>query len=240
MDQPRKAAGLRYASLLLCLIGLTAAEIQVANGVEQIANLPEEQVGQPAPYEVGNSHDVPFEPVSGPDNAASPPAAVGDAPFELGGIQRLPPVDQKRAEPAGFGFGPGMGLGDRGPVSYRTFWFPSEPAKGQAADWGLVGQDFSVACPLWVDLPNTLMITAGVRNRLIDTDAILPDSHKPYPDELWDARVGLMYMRQLSGDRIIGGGVSVGSASDHPFASINEMNVSMNAMYRIPSGQRNA
>jgi hypothetical protein len=84
------------------------------------------------------------------------------------------------------------------------------------------------------------MVTAGVRNRLIDTDAILPDSHQPYPSELWNAQAGLMYLRQLSGDRMLGGGVSVGSASDHPFASIREMNVSMNAMYRIPSGERNA
>ncbi|MEN6367798.1 MAG: hypothetical protein ABFC88_13380 [Thermoguttaceae bacterium] len=114
------------------------------------------------------------------------------------------------------------------------------PVKGQAADWGLVGQDFSLTYPLWVDLPNTVMVTAGVRNRLINTDAILPDSHKEYPSELWNAQVGLMYLRQLSGDRMIGGGVNLGSASDHPFASIQEMNVSMNAMYRIPSGERNA
>ncbi len=135
---------------------------------------------------------------------------------------------------------PGMGPGGQGPISYRTFWFPSVPVKGQAGDWGLVGQDFSLAYPLWVDLPNTVMVTASVRNRLINTDAILPDSHKEYPSELWNAQVGLMYMRQLSGDRMIGGGVSLGSASDHPFASIQEMNVSMNAMYRIPSGERNA
>ena len=62
------------------------------------------------------------------------------------------------------------------------FWFPNEPVKGQATDWGMVGQDFTLAYPLWVDLPNRLMITAGVRNRLIDTDAILPDSHQPYPE----------------------------------------------------------
>ena len=133
-----------------------------------------------------------------------------------------------------------MGMGRPRASQLQAFWFPSEPVKGQAADWGLVGQDFSLACPLWVDLPNMLMLTAGVRNRLIDTDAILPDSHKPYPSELWNAQVGLMYMRQLSGDRMIGGGVSLGSASDHPFASIDEMNVSMNAMYRIPSGEHNA
>jgi hypothetical protein len=75
---------------------------------------------------------------------------------------------------------------------------------------------------------------------LISTDAMLPDSHQPYPSELWDARLGLMYLRKLDGDRMLGGGVNIGSASDHPFASISEMNVSMMAMYRMPSGERNA
>ena len=133
-----------------------------------------------------------------------------------------------------------MGGGGQGPVSYHTFWFPNTSLKGQSGDWGLVGQDLSLGCPVWMDGPNMLMATSKVSNRLINTDAILPDSHQPYPSELWNAQVGLMYMRQLDGDRMIGGGVSVGSACDHPFASIDEMNVSMNAMYRMPSGEHNA
>ena len=39
---------------------------------------------------------------------------------------------------------------------------------------------------------------------------------------------------------ITGGGVSIGSASDHPFAGIREMDVGMNAMLRIPQGEHNA
>ena len=193
--------------------------------------------------------DVPINPTANPDDVGAPETLPPDETLSRWhDLQRLPPVDQKN-EPPAFGFGPGfgfgmgmggMGLGNQGPISYRAFWFPNEPVKGQAADWEMVGQDFTLACPLWVDAPNRLMITAGVHNRLIDTDAILPDSHQPYPSELWNVQAGLMYLRQLGGDRMLGGGVSVGSASDHPFASIGVMNVSMNAMYRIPSGERNA
>jgi hypothetical protein len=218
---------------LLCLaIGLAAC---CASAQEQ----PVERIEKPADVAV----DVPVNPAASGDHVARPPALPPDETLSRWHeLERLPPVDQKKTEPAGFGpgFGPGMGLGNQGPIGYRAFWFPSEPVKGQAANWEMVGQDFSMAYPLWVDLPNRLLITAGVNNRLIDTDAILPDSHQPYPSELWNAQAGLMYMRQLSGDRMLGGGVSVGSASDHPFASIREMNVSMNAMYRIPSGERNA
>ena len=137
-------------------------------------------------------------------------------------------------------FDPGMGPGGQGPISYRISWFPSVPVRGQAGDWELVEQDVSLAHPLWADSRKTVMLTAAVRNRRIDTDATLPDSHKEYPGELWDVQVGAMYHAQLDGDRMISGGVSLESASDHPFASLQETYINMNAMYRTPSGESNA
>jgi hypothetical protein len=239
MHRGRNVACVGWRPLVLCFgIGL----VSYAGSAQDPLVEPNQKPGDVV-------FDVPIgPPANGDDVATSPTLLPDDTLARWHELQRLPPVDGqadgKKGDPAGFGFGPGfgpgMGPGNRGPVSYRAFWFPNEPVKGQPANWALVGQDFSLACPLWVDLPNMLMVTAGVRNRLIDTDAILPDTHQPYPSELWDAQVGLMYMRKLSGDRMLGGGVSVGSASDHPFASIGEMNVSMNAMYRIPSGERNA
>ena len=133
-----------------------------------------------------------------------------------------------------------MGPGGQGSVSYRTFWFPDVPVAGQGHDWGLVGQDVSLAYPVWAEASNTVMMTASVRNRLIDTDAILPDSHRAYPSQLWNAQVGVMDRTQLSGNRMIGGGVSLGSASDDPFASLQDMDVNLNAMYRTPSGEHDA
>ena len=70
--------------------------------------------------------------------------------------------------------------------------------------------------------------------------AILPDTGQPLPSELWGVNLGLRYNRQLDDGWITGGGVSIGSASDHPFATIHEMNVGMNAMLRIPQGEHNA
>jgi len=133
-----------------------------------------------------------------------------------------------------------MGPTSQGPISYKTFWFPSVSVQGQAGDWGLVEQDLSVAYPLWTNSIDTMMVMASVRNRRIDTDAVLPDSHEEYPSELWNVQVGSMYRARLDGDRMIGGGVSLGSASDHPFATLQDMYVNMNAMYRTPSGERNA
>jgi hypothetical protein len=171
----------------------------------------------------------------------------------LGEVQRLPDLGppgnaSEKAElgsgpGGGLGMGPGMGLpgmGGQGPVSYKTTWFPGVSVKGQAGDWGLVGQDFSFMCPVWIDSPNAVMLTGGVGHRLIDTDVRLPDSQQAYPDNLWNVRLGLMYVRQLDAGRMISCAVNVGSASDRPFASLDEMNVGLMAMYRRPSGERNA
>jgi len=141
------------------------------------------------------------------------------------------------------GMGSGMGLGmggGQGPISYKTTWFPNAAVQGQSANWGMVGQDFSFMAPVSSSSPSTVMLTGGVSNRLIDTDATMPDSGRAYPDNLWNVRLGLMYMRQLDEGRMFSAGVNVGSASDRPFGSIEEMNVSLMAMYRRPSGERNA
>ncbi len=104
----------------------------------------------------------------------------------------------------------------------------------------MVREDFSFTHPLWKDSLNALSLSGGVRNELIQTDAILPDTGQPVPSDLWGVNLGLRYSRQLDDGWITGGGVSIGSASDHPFATIREMNVGMNAMLRIPQGEHNA
>jgi hypothetical protein len=171
--------------------------------------------------------------LSSSSTSNSPPSACSDA------CRRSPlVVNEPEDEPPGFG--PGVGPGGQGPISYKTSWFPGVPVRGQAGDWGLLEEDLSLALPLWADSRQTVMVTAAVRNRRIDTDATLPDSHEAYPSELWNIQAGAMYRAQLDGDRMIGGGVSLGSASDDPFTSLQDSYVNLNAMYRTPSGEHNA
>jgi hypothetical protein len=124
------------------------------------------------------------------------------------------------------------------------------PVSEQDANFSMIDQHLSVMAPLGMPRPQEglprsrpsggWMLTAGVRNQIIETGAILPDTGQPYPDELWNINLGLMYFRKLDNDWSWGGGVTLGSASDRPFASIDEMNVGMMAFLRIPSGERNA
>ena len=136
------------------------------------------------------------------------------------------------------GFRGGMNPVDS--VRYSVLWFPTVPVQGQSTDFQMVGENLSFTHPLWKDSLNALSLTGGVRNDLIETDAILPNTGQPVPSDLWGVNLGLRYSRQLDDGWVTGGGVSIGSASDHPFAGIREMNVGMNAMLRIPQGEHNA
>ncbi len=137
-----------------------------------------------------------------------------------------------------------MGLGDgRSPFDsfrYGGIWFPNVPVQGQASQFQMVGQDLSFTHPLWTDSVNAVSLSGSVCHRLTDTAAILPDTGQPFPENLWNVSLGLRYARQLGDGWMTGGGLSIGSASDRPFATIHEMNVGMNAMLRMPQGEHNA
>ena len=136
------------------------------------------------------------------------------------------------------GFGGGMAPADS--LRYGAIWFPTVPVRGQATNFQMLGQDLSFTHPLWIDPADALSLSGGVGNRLIETDAVLPDTGQPIPSDLWNVHLGLRYSRLLDNGWMAGGGVSVGSASDYPFAGIREMYVGMNAMLRIPQGEHNA
>ncbi len=136
------------------------------------------------------------------------------------------------------GFGGGMFPSDS--LRYRATWLPGVPVQGQATNFQMVGQDLSFTHPLWTDPLNALSVSGGVRNDIIQTGAILPNTGQPIPSDLWNVNLGLRYFRQLDNGWMAGGGVSLDSASDHPFAAVQEMNVGLNAMLRIPQGEHNA
>lgn len=134
----------------------------------------------------------------------------------------------------------GFGASSSDSLRYGTMWFPNVPVRGQATQFQMIGQDLSFTHPLWTDAVNALSLSGNARNRLAETDAVLPDTGQPYPENLWNVNLGLRYARQMGNRWMAGGGLSIGSASDHPFASIHEMNVGMNAMLRMPQGEHNA
>jgi hypothetical protein len=166
----------------------------------------------------------------------------GDLPFERGS-----PAD-KDTPPLfpfedGFGRG-GFGLGTGGtfgmPLSGRTLWIPSQPVAGQAARLGSVREEGALRLPVWTAPCDSLFFTTSLRGTFIQTDAVLPDTRQPFPTELYDVRFGLQYQHRFDNGWTLGGGFNVGSASDRPFNSINEITAGLNVFLRVPQGERNA
>jgi hypothetical protein len=128
------------------------------------------------------------------------------------------------------------GLGISG-VGYGATWYPSRPVSGPSSqgDFGLVRQNFSGGIPVWRDGDDSLTLWGGVRDSQFSTDAVLPDSHRPFPNELWNVRMGPSYLHKSDDGRFYGVALSFGSASDKPFHSIDEMTFGFLGFLQIPA-----
>jgi len=125
-------------------------------------------------------------------------------------------------------------------VADRVTWLPEEPVAGQPTHLDAVQQEFSVAFPLWQDRTHEWSAFATVRSAFFHTQAVLPDTRQTFPEALWQLRFGTVYRHQFANGWIGGGTLSVGSASDRPFASSRELLAGGSAFLRVPQGQRNA
>ncbi|MGH9206007.1 MAG: DUF6268 family outer membrane beta-barrel protein, partial [Acidimicrobiales bacterium] len=105
---------------------------------------------------------------------------------------------------------------------------------GQATDLGLVRENLYVGMPVWRDGSDALMLRAGVSNDHFSTDAILPDTHRPFPTDLWNVNLGVNYTHKFDNGWTGGLMTSVGSASDQPFHGIREMTYGLGATLQIP------
>jgi hypothetical protein len=145
--------------------------------------------------------------------------------------------------------GGGRGLGTvlnpvvgRVPLSggYQAVGFFDAAVRGQDTHLGYLQQDLNVLTPIWQDVRNELYATARVGVESFFTQAVLPNTGRPFPAELWNVSLGTGYRHLFDNGWIGGGSVSVGSASDKPFHSIDEMTVSASATLRVPRGDRDA
>ncbi len=141
----------------------------------------------------------------------------------------------------GFGMG-GFGMGiPRNPLaSYGATWYPSEPVSGQSTHLSAVKQNLSVMMPAWRNETDAVAITTNVRSTLFQTDAVFPNPSQPFPSELWNINLGVNYSHMFDNGWMGMVMASVGSASDKPFQNLSDVNGSVSAFLRVPSGERNS
>ena len=184
----------------------------------------------PPPRNVTSPESMPPEiapPVPGKDDAAANDSlglGMGEMGMGMGGMGM-----------GGMG-GMGMGRGGVAGLGYAATWYPSRPASGSApeGEFGLVRQSLSFGEPVWRDGGNMVMLSASVRESMFFTDAVLPDFHRSFPDDLWNVSLGTMFLHKFDNGWSGGLGVNFGSASDQPFHSIHELNAGFMSFLQIP------
>lgn len=172
-----------------------------------------------------------------PDRAPAPPGTSTEEPPPVTPADPAPDPQHTPRPPGGGGFGPGGpgGPGAGGPPGYDAAWYPSRPVSGQPTDLGFLRQGLSVAAPVWCDGGDVVMVSLGVRNTLFSTDAVLPDSLRPFPRQLWNLNLGVNYLHRFDNGWTAAVIAGFGSASDKPFHSIAEMTANLGAFLRVPA-----
>ena len=124
--------------------------------------------------------------------------------------------------------------------SYGATWAPNQAVTNQpGSHLGYVEQNFLLGMPIYRDTTNQWSLHLGVRNDSFNTNAYLVNSNRSFPAELWNINLGTSFSHRFENDWIAGGNLGIGSASDQPFHTINEVNPMVNAFLRIPASERN-
>jgi len=130
-------------------------------------------------------------------------------------------------------------------ADYTAEHYFDENVEDQDTELGFTGHDLRLRVPLWQNDRHELSLGSRIKVLDVDTDAWFPGSSSPFrrddfPDHLWDLRLDGTYRHKLDNGWIAGGHLSLGSPSDKPFASLDEVAVSASGFLRIPDGERNA
>lgn len=128
-------------------------------------------------------------------------------------------------------------FGSSAPFSIGGFWAPAVDVNDQDADLAVNSQFARIAMPLAVPVEGQpIWIGIAKFGRLeLATNAILPDSGTPVPDQLWLVETGFMHIRPLAGGGTLGGSFIFGSASDRPYAAGRDLTLMTVGFWNTPA-----
>ena len=125
-------------------------------------------------------------------------------------------------------------------ADYRYTFYPERKVEGQDTHLSLQEHRATLFTPFYQDSTNEFGLSVKALYQNIDTAARFPDKGGLFPDELWDLSAGLSYRHKFDNGWTGGVSLTVGTASDRPFNSIDEMYFRFVSLVRVPQGENNS
>ena len=125
-------------------------------------------------------------------------------------------------------------------ADYRYTFYPERKVEDQDTHFAMTEQRITLFTPLYQDSKDEWGFSAKTLYQDIDTHARFPKAGGVFPSELWDASASLSYRHKFDNGWTGGLSLMVGTASDVPFNSIDEMYFHLVALVRVPQGERNS
>lgn len=133
------------------------------------------------------------------------------------------------------GLGPGLSS-----FSYHVDQAGAQEVAGQGGDLSYVRHQLAARLPLYQDQERQVLLSARLGLLALDTNAVLPDSGRRLPQELWSPGLGLEYRQTLSAQRAWGLSLAADSPSDRPLAGSRDLGLRASSYLRLPQGDRDA
>jgi hypothetical protein len=125
------------------------------------------------------------------------------------------------------------------PLGYSAMAVPRSHLENEPGNFSVFRQDASIGLPIVESGTRTIIGYIDFRHLSIDTTARLKDSHRPFPDQLWEITEGFTYQRKMEEGWTLGGGISIGSPSDRPYSSLRVIAPTFSVYARVPYGPDN-
>ena len=117
---------------------------------------------------------------------------------------------------------------------YNLDYSPERSVEGQEVDMSYLQNTARLFVPVWQNPRHELSVDARASYMSVNTTAILPQSDRPFPDDLWDLRAGVNYRYKLERGWVTGASLTVGSPSDKPFNKLDDTSIGATASLMIP------
>ncbi len=126
-------------------------------------------------------------------------------------------------------------MGEKSPeVEYSFLGYLEDEVEGQSEDLPMHRHELGVSAPLHQTETSEWLMRSSVVVWGTDSRAVFPGSGADFPDHLADVRLGTTYRQTLENNWLWGVDFALGSPSDRPYASGEEITVALNAFLRIP------